>query len=110
MAQTLQITFLVGRSERLRMKFSADENENVIPLFHTEMVNDPLQSLIDEMERVDEVEASNEALGQRLLVTEKQFPDQSMYILDKQLEMISERIDRLKFYLNDLNDLLPSRY
>jgi len=88
------------------------KNENVLPLFSTieienlEQHSDPLQDLLLEAE----AEAWTDAPVKKVatgLVTANQFPDQSMIILEKQLVELKETMARLKFYLSDLDDLLP---
>lgn len=82
---------------------------NVVPLFggvQEENIPDPLETLIAETELLltEEKKLSNKEFP---LVTESQFPDQSMYTLDQQLGMLKESLGRIKFYLLDLDDLLP---
>lgn len=83
---------------------------NVLPLFETVQVSnmaDPLEELLREANIPDE--AVEEVLigPRRDLVLETHFPDQSMYILDKQLQSLKESLKRIKFYLGDVDDLLP---
>lgn len=94
------------------------EKSNVLALFgpaHTgslELGPDPLQELLNEAEAEawDQLEEAEEApmmLPARILVTESQFPDQSLFLLEKQLEQLNASLVRLRFYLSDLDDLLP---
>ena len=88
-------------------------NSNVLSLFSTVKVElpDPLQELLNEAEAdawMDE-EIVPVQSAPRALVTEKQFPDQSLFTLDQQLAQLNQSLNRLKFYLNDLDDLLPSK-
>lgn len=92
------------------------ENTNVVPLFSSVQVEmpDPLQELLKEAEaeawgteESEEKDASLINQANRLLVTEAQFPDQSMFVLEQQLSKLNESLGRLKFYVSDLNDLLP---
>lgn len=81
---------------------------NVVPLFSSVAVNfegplTELDALVDECEETTVNVAVN-----RLVASPNQFPDQSMYILDEQIKGLKERLDRLKFYLSDLDDLLPT--
>ena len=89
------------------------ENTNILPLFSSIQVeiSDPLQDLLNEaeMEAWEELEEAPIAKTSRVLVTDKQFPDQSLYTLEQQLENLNQSLGRLKFYLSDLNDLLPMR-
>jgi len=85
------------------------EKTNILPLFLSmeATVSDPIQELLIEAEaEAWECEALvvNE---ERLLVTENQFPDQSLFILEQQLENLNQSMGRLRFYLSDLSDLLP---
>ena len=41
------------------------------------------------------------------VVNENQFPDQSLYVLDEQLKSLKSSLSRLKFYMGELNDILP---
>ncbi len=43
----------------------------------------------------------------RRLVDEMNFPDQSMYILDEQLKNLKSSLNRLNYYLGELDDILP---
>lgn len=91
------------------------ENTNVVSLFGNQInrsiaiENDPLQDLLNEAEAEawDEVEEAPAMRVESLLVTESQFPDQSMFVLEKQLSQLTEKMARLKFYISDLDDLLP---
>lgn len=60
----------------------------------------------DDAEFLDEDE--NEVImALRKVATEDQFPEQSLYILDEQLSTLKESLARIKFYLGDIDDLLP---
>ena len=89
------------------------ENTNILPLFSTIQVeiSDPLQDLLNEaeMEAWEEREEAPITKAPRVLVTDKQFPEQSLYTLEQQLDNLNQSLGRLKFYLSDLNDLLPMR-
>ena len=93
-------------------QYQSGENGNVIPLFSgidLQGYSDPLQDLL--LEGVfEEYVLASESLDLEKkynLVTQNQFPDQSIYILDQQLSGLKETMSRLKFYLSDLDDLLP---
>ena len=90
------------------------ENTNILPLFSSIQVeiSDPLQDLLNEaeIEAWEELEEAPVAKAPRILVTDKQFPEQSLYTLEQQLENLNQSLGRLKFYLSDLNDLLPSKF
>jgi len=83
---------------------------NVVSLFSKSnaeiIINDPLQDLIKESEIEDEVLEASE-VRVRNLVNENQFPDQSIYILEEQLSNLRANLNRIKFYLGDIEDLLP---
>lgn len=82
---------------------------NVVPLFRggqEEVLPDPLETLIQETETLLTEEIKVES-HDRILVSETQFPDQSMFILDQQLSALKDSLGRMKFYLLDLDDLLP---
>jgi hypothetical protein len=87
-----------------------NENANVVALFsHVQVViPDPLQELLNEAEsEAWETEEPVMVKADRVLVSAEQFPDQSLFILEKQLASLKESMSRLKFYLSDLDDLLP---
>jgi len=87
-----------------------NENSNVVPLFSSVQVEmpDPLQELLNEAEaEAWEADEAPVMKTDRLLVTENQFPEQSLFVLEKQLAALQENMARLKFYLSDLDDLLP---
>jgi hypothetical protein len=88
------------------------ENMNVLPLFDSILITPPaeLEGLLHEGLRSNDPEAEMpEQVGQikRLVATEAQFPDHSMVVLNRQLNSLEESLARLKFYLADLDDLLP---
>lgn len=90
----------------------SNEMTNVVPLFSSVQVEmpDPLQELLQEAEIdawKDQEEEAPVVRAKRNLVTENQFPDQSIYALEQQLAQLNENMARLKFYLTDLDDLLP---
>lgn len=87
-----------------------NENANVLSLFSSNQIEipDPLQELLNEAEiEAWEEEEKPRVMAQRILVAETQFPDQSIYTLEKQLASLNNSLGRLKFYLTDLDDLLP---
>lgn len=99
---------VLGQSENL-------ENSNVLSLFarpelSSETMVDPLQELLREAEIEAFAESEDdrpEHSRKRLLVSETQFPDQSLYTLEQQLSQLNVSLGRLKFYLSDLDDILP---
>lgn len=85
---------------------------NVIPLFsgmEFQAYSDPLQDLILEGVFEEFVRETAVVIPEKRysLVTENQFPDQSIFILDQQLSSLKNTMTRLKFYLGELDDLLP---
>ena len=60
------------------------------------------EALIDGEAPIDEIIAKP-----RKIVNENQFPDQSIYILREQLTNLGTSLNRIKFYLGDVDDLLP---
>ncbi len=86
-----------------------NENTNVIALFSSVQVEmpDPLQELLKEAELEAWADETPVIKASRILVTENQFPDQSIFTLEQQLAGLVQNLGRLKFYLSDLDDLLP---
>ncbi|MBA2404113.1 MAG: hypothetical protein H0V66_05030 [Bdellovibrionales bacterium] len=86
-----------------------NENTNVIALFSSVQVEmpDPLQELLKEAELEAWAVETPVIKASRILVTENQFPDQSIFTLEQQLAGLVQNLGRLKFYLSDLDDLLP---
>jgi hypothetical protein len=84
-------------------------NMNVLSLFSSNQIEmpDPLQELLREAELDAWKEEEEIVQAKRLLVTETQFPDQSMFVLEQQLANLTQSLGRLRFYLGDLDDLLP---
>jgi hypothetical protein len=95
-----------GHSENL-------EDSNVLSLFaRSEVLStlDPLQELLREAEAeafADDEEVEIRVEKKRVLVSENQFPDQSLFTLEQQLANLHLSLGRLKFYLSDLDDILP---
>lgn len=84
---------------------------NVVPLFAKMQINVEQTESVHESMMDWDLEIPEEAIevqrAPRILVNENQFPDQSMFILNDQVSKLKESIERLKFYLNDVDDLLP---
>lgn len=90
---------------------------NVVSLFGrtAEMAStmmDPIQELIKEAKMEDfdlEIEIEEELVmkAPRKVVEQNQFPDQSMFTLQEQLSNLKSSLNRIKFYLGDVEDLLP---
>lgn len=85
------------------------EKSNVVHLFSSVKVElpDPLQELLMEGEMDWDLEEKPVSQAKRILVSLEQFPDQSIYTLDQQLASLNQSLSRLKFYMSDLDDLLP---
>jgi hypothetical protein len=86
-----------------------EKEQNVVSLFggtHEEIIPDPLEELLRETKSlfVEEKELNQVKVP---MVSGSQFPDQSMFILDQQLGHLKESIGRIKYYMLDLDDLLP---
>ncbi len=82
---------------------------NVVPLFGnmtTESIPDPLETLLLETEIIL-AEEKKLASPVYPVVSAQQFPDQSMFVLGQQLSHLKESVNRIKFYMLDLDDLLP---
>lgn len=81
---------------------------NVLSLFGSENSGvlgiDPMETLLEEAgtETLERPE-----LAARKVVDENQFPDQSIYILEDQLKSLRTSLNRMKFYLGELDDILP---
>ena len=86
------------------------ENVKVISLFKKmdtiESTLDPIAKLIEEM-GVEEASETKVEM-KRNVVTENHFPDQSLFILDEQMKSLKKRLNRMKFYIGELDDLLPN--
>lgn len=95
----------------MNAKGKVEAEVNVVPLFGNfaqELINDPLADLIEEAgTHMEEVELQPVMQERRKIVREDQFPDQGIYILDQQLKALKESVARMKFYLGDLDDLIP---
>lgn len=84
---------------------------NVVSLFQSDEISgaDPLAEMLAESEAhaLENFTAPELKSERRKLVREDHFPEQGLIILDQQLEVLSERLSRIKFYLSDLDDILP---
>lgn len=85
------------------------KNGNVLPLFDGLEIPepDPLEVLLEEAKDLSLEHPALKNFKERKLVSPDQFPDQSIYILEDQLKSLKTSIQRIKFYLGDLDDLLP---
>lgn len=86
------------------------ETVNVVSLFGSlnqeVLISDPLSDLIKESEIKDEI-LKPENVRPRKVVSENNFPDQSLFILEEQLANLKSSLNRMKFYLGELEDILP---
>lgn len=91
------------------------ETLNVVSLFGGQALvqealsADPLEELLQESLIEDTLEEEVILTTSRKVVTEDQFPDQSMYILSEQLKNLRSQLKRINFYLDDVEDLIPAR-
>ena len=92
-----------------REQLEADK-VNVVSLFSKSnaeiIINDPLEELMKESAIADVIPESREVRVSKI-VNVNQFPDQSIYILEEQLSNLKASLNRIKFYLGDIEDLLP---
>lgn len=96
---------------KMNVKGNVEAEVNVVPLFGNfgqEFLSDPLTEMIQE----SQIGMTAEELPplrkeRRKTVRDDQFPEQGLYILDQQLQTLKESVARIKFYLSDLDDLLP---
>lgn len=83
---------------------------NVVSLFgnlNQEVIqNDPLTDLIKESE-IEDIVLEPVNVKPRKVVSENHFPDQSLFILEEQLANLKSNLSRMKFYLGELDDILP---
>lgn len=94
-------------------KMPEAQTVNVLQLFgrmgqDSVIIPDPLTEIL----KAHELEAMAEEMTpvkaeRRRIVREDEFPEQGLYILDQQLSTLKDSLSRIKFYLSDLDDLLP---
>jgi hypothetical protein len=70
------------------------------------LLTDPLGDLILESQIEGELLSATSTCNVRL-VDEGQFPDDSIYILEDQLLQLKRRLERIKFYMGELDDIIP---
>lgn len=82
---------------------------NVLALFEEIVIPSTTGSIITEEDDADFLDLEEETipLAVRKVASATQFPDQSLHILDDQLASLKESLARIKFYLGDIDDLLP---
>lgn len=87
-----------------------EDTVNVVSLFgrnQSEVIfDDPLENLLKEGTLEDE-DFTVQEVKVRKVANENQFPDQSLYTLEEQLANLRKSINRIKYYLGDIEDLLP---
>jgi hypothetical protein len=92
--------------------FLQTQPSNVVNLFGDSQLvlqADPLENLLEEAYLLDDEQTiCDEALEviAPKTVSESHFPDQSLYVMDDQLKHLKQTVQRLKFYLGDLSDLV----
>jgi hypothetical protein len=79
--------------------FRETSNEEVI-------MNDPLTELLIEAGEAEEILERPQIRTARV-VNENLFPDQSMYVLDEQIANLRSSLNRIKFYLGEIEEILP---
>lgn len=83
---------------------------NVVSLFkeasESIIVTDPLVDLLAEAQVEDEVLTKAHVRNAKV-VSEDQFPDQSMFTLEEQLQSLRSTLNRIKFYMGEMDDLIP---
>lgn len=83
---------------------------NVVSLFNRTnaeiVMNDPLENLLEEAGIEDTLLEAKE-VHVRKMVNENQFPDQSMFVLEEQLNNLKSSLNRMRFYLGDIEEILP---
>ncbi len=84
---------------------------NVVSLFDNVpspelLSNDPLNNLILEAQFKGDVLISFSTRPVRV-VDESHFPEQSLYILEEQLTQLKRSLERVKFYMGELDDFVP---
>ena len=86
-----------------------NEKVNVLSLFGNTsediIQNDPLTDLIKESE-IEDIILSSDTIRSGKVVNEDLFPDQSLFILEEQLANLRSNLNRIKFYLGELDDIL----
>jgi hypothetical protein len=82
---------------------------NVLALFEEIVIPSTTGSNITVEEDADFLDQEEEVapLAVRRVASPTQFPDQSIHVLDEQLLSLKESLARIKFYLGDIDDLLP---
>lgn len=83
---------------------------NVVSLFKEASksitVTDPLMDLLTEAHVEDEI-VTKAHVRIAKVVNENQYPDQSMFILEEQLHKLRSTLNRIKFYAEEMEDLIP---
>jgi hypothetical protein len=81
------------------------ENATILPLFTDVEISHDYSLTIEAMDTARLTPRA--APKSRPILSETQFPDQSIYTLNDQLRILQMNLERLKFYLSDMDDLLP---
>ncbi len=88
----------------------------VVPLFgrYEDISLDPMEELLREAYLEDEDLEDDQEFFHRQerrkdIVLETHYPDQSMHVLDKQLKNLRSSLERLRFYLGDIDNHIPDK-
>jgi hypothetical protein len=79
---------------------------NILSLFsetHHESLDQEVPESEDDM--ISTIKDCDTSLAPKVVDT--MFPDQSLFILEEQLKVLKTNLSRIKFYLGDINDLIP---
>ena len=86
------------------------ESINVLALFSQMneeiLIQDSLETLLEEAQ-IQNTEPLKTSV--RVVVQENQFPEQSLFTLEEQLKNLKSNMNRIKFYLGELDDILPDK-
>lgn len=87
-----------------------NENVNVLALFSQMneeiFIQDSVETLLEEAQ-IQNPEPFKTSV--RVVVQENQFPEQSLFTLEEQLKTLKSNMNRIKFYLGELDDILPDK-
>jgi hypothetical protein len=90
-----------------------DFEMNVVSLFREknnllQTDQEATESFFEEDLATEELEADSSSLkSESIKVTAQQDPYSSMFVIEKQLGNLKETLQKMKFYLDELSDVLP---